>query len=182
MKVLDFGIVKAADGIGGADAIETHAHDASGHAGVHRARAGAGSAAIDSRADIYAIGCVAYWLLTGQLVFTADTPIGGAAAPRPDSANAASARTELPVPSQFDELILSCLAKDPAKRPQSAKELARRLTAIPGIQPWTEERAHDWWVRHEPAAQFDDPPRGISASGFSAGPEITSPSVVKREP
>ncbi len=183
VKVLDFGIVKLAHGTSaGADEIETQAHMLRGTPAFIAPEQVLSRGVIDSRADIYSIGCVVYWLLTGELVFTADTAIGVMLHHAQTPPTPASARTELPVPSQFDELILSCLAKDPAKRPQSAKELARRLTAIPEIQAWTEERAHDWWVRHEPAAQFDDPPRGISASGFSAGPEITSPSVVKREP
>ena len=97
VKVLDFGIVGAvrdgADARHGADAGER----APGHTGVHCPRAGDGTE-VDGRADIYATGCVAYWLLTGQFVFTAETPMGlllkHAQTPPPPP----SARTERPDP------------------------------------------------------------------------------------
>ena len=86
---------------------------------------------VDHRADIYATGCVAYWLLTGQLVFTGDTPMQlllqhAQAAPEPPSS-----RTESPIPAELDAIVLACLAKDPSERPQTARELARRLEAVP---------------------------------------------------
>jgi serine/threonine-protein kinase len=111
------------------------------------------SGEIDSRADIYSVGCVAYWLLSGDLVFRGETPIAvmmhhAHTAPVP-----VSERTELPVPPDLDRLILSCLEKDPARRPQSARELSSRLAAIPVSAPWSEERAEAWWSRHEPDVQ-----------------------------
>jgi serine/threonine-protein kinase len=111
---------------------------------------------IDSRADIYSVGCVAYWLLTGDLVFRADTPIGvmmhhAHTAPVPPSE-----RTKLPIPPQLDQLILCWLEKDPTKRPQSARELSRRLGEIPVTEPWTEDRARLWWTRHEPQGKRID--------------------------
>jgi eukaryotic-like serine/threonine-protein kinase len=63
---------------------------------------------------------------------------------------APSERAELPIPAAFDALVLACLAKDPAARPQSAKELADRLAEIetPGL--WQAEQARAWWDRHQP--------------------------------
>jgi serine/threonine-protein kinase len=114
-----------------------------------------GGADLDGRADIYATGCVAYWLLTGELVFTADTPMAllmqhARTAPIPPSA-----RTELPIPAALDDLVLACLAKDRADRPQTAKELSRRLAEVEGLEAWTEQRARDWWRTHQPAAPED---------------------------
>ena len=82
-----------------------------------------GEANVDRRADVYALGCVAYYLLTGQLVFEADTPMKMLlqhvqAEPIPPSQ-----RTELPIPPELDELVLACLQKDPNKRPQNAEVL-----------------------------------------------------------
>ena len=68
---------------------------------------------MDTRADIYSTGCVAYWLLTGQLVFTAETPmkllLAHAQTPPPPP----SSRTETPIPVDLEALVLTCLAKDP---------------------------------------------------------------------
>src|SRR6266705_4777512 len=89
-----------------------------------------GRADVDARVDIYATGCVAYWLLTGQLVFTADTPMGYLMHHIHTPPRAPSTLAELPIPPALDRLVLSCLAKDPTQRPQSAKDLSRRLMEI----------------------------------------------------
>ena len=60
-----------------------------------------------------------------------------------------SERSELPIPAALDELVMSCLAKNPAERPP-AKELSRRLASIPGLTVWSEERAREWWTTHLP--------------------------------
>jgi len=62
-----------------------------------------------------------------------------------------SARSELSIPAALDQLVLSCLAKDPAERPHSAKELSQRLAEVDGAGAWTQERAQAWWVTHRPA-------------------------------
>jgi serine/threonine-protein kinase len=104
---------------------------------------------VDGRADIYATGCLAYWLLTGQYVFTARTPVGlllqHAQTPPPPP----STRTDLRIPRALDDLVLSCLAKDPADRPQSARELSLRLADVEGAGAWTQDRARDWWTSHD---------------------------------
>jgi serine/threonine-protein kinase len=61
-----------------------------------------------------------------------------------------SERSEIPIPPALDRLVLDCLAKSPADRPQSARELSRRLAAVDGVNPWTEDRARDWWDTHQP--------------------------------
>jgi serine/threonine-protein kinase len=106
-----------------------------------------GGAELDVRADIYATGCVAYWLLTAQYVFTADTPMGilmhHARTPPPPP----SSRSERLIPDALDRLVLHCLAKDPNDRPQTAMELLQRLGEIPLPSPWSEDRAREWWRR-----------------------------------
>jgi serine/threonine protein kinase len=111
-----------------------------------------GGRPVDNRADIYATGCLAYWLLTGELVFTGDTPMQyliqhALANPEPPSA-----RTELPIPEELDAIVLACLAKDPSDRPQTARELARRLDSVPVTGDWTPELARAWWEAHQSAA------------------------------
>ncbi len=100
---------------------------------------------VDGRADIYATGCLAYWLLTGQLVFTAATPMALLMHHARTMPAAPSTRTDGPIPRALDDLVLSCLAKDPADRPQSARELSLRLAALEGADAWTQDRARDWW-------------------------------------
>ena len=109
-----------------------------------------GGEAVDSRADIYSTGCVAYWLLTGQLVFTADTAMKVLLAHAHTPPAPPSSRTDLPIPHELDALVLSCLAKDREQRPNSAGDLRQRLDAVVLRTPWTDVRARDWWQAHPP--------------------------------
>ena len=151
VKVLDFGLVKAFDEpTGGAPAL-TRENVVQGTPAFIAPEQALGKSALDGRVDIYATGCVAYWLLTGQLVFTADSAMGLLmhhihTPPKPPSA-----RSELAIPLELDNLVLSCLAKDPANRPQSAKELSLRLGEMECASAWTQDRARDWWLTHQPA-------------------------------
>ena len=151
VKVLDFGIVKPTHDSAETGVALTRELSVHGTPAYMAPEQALGEANLDGRADIYAAGCVGYWLITGQLVFEASTPMGlllhhTQTAPVPPSA-----RTELPIPDALDRLILSCLAKDPALRPQTARELSRRLGEIDGAGAWTEEMAREWWGRHSPS-------------------------------
>jgi serine/threonine-protein kinase len=102
-------------------------------------------------ADIYGLGCVAYWLIAGQHVFEAPTIMSllvkhASKAPEPLSQHRSD------VPGELDELVLRCLAKDPADRPASAFELAECLAAIPFEAPWDNQFARAWWETNIPAA------------------------------
>ena len=155
VKVLDFGIVKAIHEPGRADAATmltalTAEHVVRGTPAFIAPEQALGGRSVDHRADIYGIGCLTYWLLTGQLVFTGDTPMQlliqhAQAMPEPPSA-----RTELPIPKELDAIVLACLAKDPSDRPQTARELASRLEAVPVSDEWTPELARAWWETHQP--------------------------------
>jgi len=151
VKVLDFGIVKATRDTAGTSPSLTQDMSVHGTPAFIAPEQALGGSDLDGRADIYATGCVAYWLLTGQLVFTGETPLALVLHHAHTPPGAPSAHTELPIPAALDDLVLSCLSKDPAKRPQSARELSRRLGAIEGAGAWTEERAREWWVTHQPA-------------------------------
>ena len=109
-----------------------------------------GDSQVDGRADIYATGCVAYWLLTGQYVFTAENAMGLLMQHAKTPPVPPSARTELPIPPALDDLVLSCLAKEPVNRPQSAKELSLRLAELEGASAWTQQRAREWWMINKP--------------------------------
>ncbi len=110
-----------------------------------------GDKPVDHRADLYALGCVAFFLLTGQHVFHGRTPLQAlmdhvtTAPPRPSS------RTSNPVPDWVDDLVLACLAKDPDERPRSAGEILQRITMLEGSTRWTPSQAQD--VAHPPAGR-----------------------------
>src|SRR5262245_2027724 len=149
VKVLDFGLVKFEDSNGMARTMVTGAHLTTGMPAFMAPEIIA-EGAVDQRADVYALGCVAYFLLTGQLVFEAQTPIKMFlqhlhARPIPPSQ-----RTELPIPREVDELVLACLEKDPARRPQSAEVLLRMLNRCQLRAAWTDETARIWWEQHLP--------------------------------
>ncbi len=106
---------------------------------------------VDWRADLYALGCVAYWLLTGGLVFEASSAMKMIMKHVTEAPAPPSHHTELPIPPELDAIVLSCLAKDPSARPASARELARQLSEVPLRTSWSEERAERWWRSHLPA-------------------------------
>ncbi len=149
VKVLDFGIVGAVRDTPGGNVTRTGENAVRGTPAFIAPEQVTGGE-VDGRADIYATGCLAYWFLTGELVFTAETQMGlllkhVQAPPTPPSS-----RTDRPIPPELEDLVLSCLAKDPAQRPQSAKELSSRLAQLEGADGWTEDRARDWWLTHTP--------------------------------
>ncbi|MFN2400127.1 MAG: hypothetical protein ABR543_16050 [Gemmatimonadaceae bacterium] len=105
----------------------------------------------DGRADIYAVGCVAYYLLTGQMVFDADNALQMIAKHLQAEPVPPSQRTELQIPPALDQLVLSCLAKKPQDRQQTAAALGRSLAEIEA-EPWREEQAVRWWSGNRPVA------------------------------
>jgi len=149
VKVLDFGIAKAVhDPSSETQTDLTVAAVVRGTPAFIAPEQALGAADVDSRADIYSTGCVAYWLLTGQLVFTADTPMGLLVAHAQTPPPPPSSRTELPIPVDLEALVMCCLAKDRGQRPKSARDLLHRLDAISVTQSWSESHARDWWTTH----------------------------------
>ena len=151
VKVLDFGLVKSRNEATVGAAQVTLNQTIGGTPSFMSPEQIVGDKALDGRSDIYAIGCLAYWLVTGQLVFSGHTVMETLlqhtqAAPTPPSQ-----RTELAVPDVFDQLIMDCLAKNPEDRPATADALAGRLATIQMSSVWTQERAQQWWDVHHPA-------------------------------
>jgi serine/threonine-protein kinase len=151
VKVLDFGLVKALSVPSDSGSALTMENVLQGTPAFIAPEQALGHADLDGRVDIYATGCVAYWLLTGRLVFDAATPTGLLVHHANTPASPPSSRTEMPIPADLDRLVLSCLEKDPGRRPQSARELSRRLAESVDINRWTEEHARSWWSSHTPA-------------------------------
>jgi eukaryotic-like serine/threonine-protein kinase len=104
---------------------------------------------VDGRADLYALGCVAYYLLTGEQVFSGDTVLKVITQHLHAEPVPPSVRTELPIPAALEHLVLACLAKTPGDRPQSARQLRQALDEIDEME-WSEEEAGRWWKEHHP--------------------------------
>jgi serine/threonine-protein kinase len=148
VKVLDFGLVKSFDRRAKFLATMTSPHATTGTPAYMAPEVILGEADVDQRADVYSLGCVAYYLLTGSLVFDADTPMKMLMQHVQGKPVPPSARTELPIPTDLDSLVLSCLEKDPSKRPQDARELLSALWHCNSCEGWTQERARQWWAEH----------------------------------
>ncbi len=149
VKVLDFGLVKGQLG-DARDRTKLTAPEITTGTPAYMSPELARAEDVDGRADIYALGCVANWLLTGRLVFDADVPMKMMVAHIRDTPIAPSRRSEFPISQSLDELILACLEKDPERRPQTAAELAGRLAECDVGAPWDETAAIAWWKAHLP--------------------------------
>ena len=104
-----------------------------------------GGHAIDERVDLYGLGCVAYWLLTGDRVFVGRTPVEVLMHHIKTPPVPPSERAGRQIPASLEALVLACLAKDPDERPVSAEWLAARLAECETAGDWTPERARAWW-------------------------------------
>jgi serine/threonine-protein kinase len=147
VKVLDFGLVSYSDPRSAGQSLITGRHTTSGTP-AFMAPEVIVEGAVDARADIYALGCVAYYLLTGELVFTAETPMKMFIEHLNTPPVPPSVRGEMPIPVELEAIVLACLEKEPAQRIQSIDELLRRLDQIPLKSPWTNAAARDWWDQH----------------------------------
>ena len=152
-KVLDFGLVKssARDQVENTATALTMEHTTTGTPAYMAPEIILGDAEVDRRADVYAIGCVAYYLLTGQLVFEADTTMKMLLQHVHAPVVPPSERSELPIPADIDALVMSCLEKNPDKRPQDAEVLFRLVSNCRGGDSWNSELAKVWWEQHLPA-------------------------------
>ena len=150
VKILDFGIVRGPREGTEADLTITSDQAVQGTPGFMAPEQALGRP-LDGRADIYSTGCVAYWLLTGELVFTGITPMELMVAHAHTPPVPPSARTDRKIPKELEVVVMSCLAKDPAARPQSARELALRLGRVEVADAWNQDQARKWWAKYEAA-------------------------------
>jgi serine/threonine-protein kinase len=150
-KVLDFGLVK--DVAAEDDATLTRDGDITGTPLYMAPEALTSPGNIDARSDIYAVGAVGYYLVTGQHVFTGRTLMEVCGHHLHTKPAPPSERLEAPLPEDLEALMLQCLEKDPGRRPQTASELAGRLRACGNADAWTSVEARRWWKAHGPELQ-----------------------------
>jgi len=171
VKVLDFGLVKVRDRSIPGQTLLTAEHATTGTPAYMAPEVILGEADVDRRADVYALGCVAYYMLTGQLVFEADTPMKMLVQHVQSAPIPPSQRTELEIPRELDELVLACLQKNPNNRPQDAQELFELSSRCGTSDAWTTAAAKTWWQTHLP--EFTAPPPIIESE-----PELVTREVV----
>jgi serine/threonine-protein kinase len=148
IKVLDFGLVKSRGEDETGDVMLTAEDAVSGTPGYMAPEQIVGKGPLDGRVDIYALGCLAYWLVTGELVFRGATVMETMVQHVREQPIPPSRRTELDVPASLEDVILRCLEKDPDRRPQSSDQLSQLLRACEVNGRWTQERAREWWGVH----------------------------------
>ncbi len=157
VKVLDFGLVKEVSAQGAEVQQLTQQDVVQGTPAFMPPELALAEKKIDGRADLYALGCVAYWLLTGTMLFTTESPMQTLMKHVNQVPDAPSKRAEIPIPSELDALVLQCLEKDPTNRPASAATLSAALRSIPLERAWGREDAGRWWDTHhgESIGSFD---------------------------
>jgi eukaryotic-like serine/threonine-protein kinase len=157
-KLLDFGLVRS-HGVGGGTDNLTQEGAITGTPAYMSPEQADGHKELDARSDLYSLGAVAYYLLTGQPPFVRPTSLQmliAHACDRPIPPD--QLRPEVPLDLQA--VVLRCLAKDPAQRFSDARSLDRELATCQAAGLWTEERAVAWWhaqthLAHEAAALAD---------------------------
>ena len=141
-KVLDFGLVKI---LNENETKMTVEGATTGTPAYMAPELALGNSDLDARADLYGLGCVAYWLTTGCLVFDEKGATAMLLAHIQKAPTAPSVRIGTAVPASLDRAIMVCLAKDPAQRPASAEAFAGLLESCEDIGSWTPEDAKLWW-------------------------------------
>lgn len=145
LKLLDFGLVKQLD-ISGVDATQTSTATLAGTPLYISPEAVSSEALVDARSDLYSLGGVGYYLLSGHTVFESTSFIELCAhhlhtPPSPLSVHRA-------VPADLEAVILRCLAKAPGERFASADDLSLALEQCAAAGDWTQSVATRWWAEH----------------------------------
>lgn len=148
VKVVDFGLVKDVRGDPAAQATVTVDGAITGTPLYMAPEAITAPDAVDARTDIYALGAVGYWLLTGTHVFRGNTVMEVIAHHLHSTPDRPSARLNVQVDSDLEKVLLSCLAKRPEDRPASAHVLLDQLRACRAARRWTNVKASQWWSAH----------------------------------
>jgi serine/threonine protein kinase len=151
VKVLDFGLVKDLSAQNG-----TVENVVAGTPAYLSPEAIAAPDSVGAPSDLYALGAVGYFLLTGEQVFERPSLTAILAAHLQDWPAPPHERLGAPIPEGLEKLIMACLDKNPTNRPRSARDLRRTLDAVDLSAPWTEDEARIWWTNHhrkEPVAE-----------------------------
>jgi hypothetical protein len=150
-KVLDFGLVKRVNRTNGEDTTIqqlTNDDSLSGTPLYMAPEAITSPESLDARTDLYSLGAVGYFLLTGQDVFGGRNLVEVCSHHLHTAPVPPSQRTEKPVAEDLEALIMACLEKSPEKRPRDARTLQTALRACRDARAWTEDDARRWFSQH----------------------------------
>jgi hypothetical protein len=142
-KLLDFGLVKPITNIDQGSLTQEGA--LTGSPLYMSPEQATGDADPDARSDIYSLGCVMYYLLAGKPVFEDERPMKVLIA-HVNQEPAPLSRGDASMPRDLEDVVLRCLAKNPADRFQNAWELAKALDDCSLSGEWDSQKAHDWWI------------------------------------
>lgn len=135
---------------------------------------------VDARADLYAVGAVGYWLLTGTHVFAGSTIVEVCLHHVHSSPESPSSRLGAPVAADLERLLLACLSKRPDDRPPSARFLGEQLRACVNASQWNERDAREWWTDH--GSQLARHDRNVSGSATDVQSASLTIDVDQRSP
>lgn len=164
VKLLDFGLVKTTDNA----ALATQGSGAVGTPLYMSPEACKSPDKLDARSDLYAVGAVGYFLLTGTPLFSGDSVLDILQQQVKTLPELPSQRGGQSVSPEMERLLMSCLAKSPADRPASADEIIRQLDELPTAGSWTDADAREWWRRHEPSLVKTTLLRTSTSAAFAA--------------
>src|SRR5262245_29404233 len=150
VKVLDFGLVRFSPAGLSSSNILTTVQSTSGTPAYMAPEVILGESEIGPPADVYSIGCLAYWLLTGNLVFQASSSVEMLTHHVKSVPVPPSQRTELTISAEWDRFVLACLEKDPRRRPRDAEALSALLPRFESDEPWSRASARAWWQTYLP--------------------------------
>ncbi len=153
VKVLDFGLVQTRRADPAAALTETliTAQQLIGTPAYMAPELILGREDVDRRADVYAIGCVAFYLLTGARVFAEGSQMQVLIDHVHTEPSPPSSRSAHPIAQEIDRLVLDCLRKDPADRPRDAAALLQRIRGAGLASGWSNAHAQAWWEARLPA-------------------------------
>ena len=177
-KLLDFGLVKELGSEG--DLALTNESSLTGTPRYMCPESMTSPSAVDARCDLYAFGAVGYFVLTGQHLFEGSTIVEVCGQHLLGEPVRPSERLGRPVPADLENLLLSCLEKDPAARPQSAAEVRMCLDACESMGEWTEADARDWWERHGESLRSVDAEGEYAQLTVRGGETVVSPVALNR--
>jgi serine/threonine-protein kinase len=160
VKVLDFGLAKQVSADDAAGLTKTGV--AVGTPRYISPEAIKGTEHIDPRSDLYCLGAVAYWMLTGRPPFEAKSSVELLIDHVKATPDRPSQVTEVQIPPELDDIVMTCLEKDPEDRFPDAASLEAALRELPFGEPWTAEKALEWWNLHGLASPEPEPPKPTS--------------------